>query len=197
MIEALLRAGADVNARSEAGGTALMEAASSGQVEAVRALLAAGADATLKDGNGDALWYARHPSEDADRKAAAACVKLLQGEAKKPAAKPGASTLVEVRYAPAVEGKTPVTLKATAPLTLTFHELDYESDGPRLGKVTETKQLAAGETHTFSHVQPFDMPVQGICAQPQQGERKCWLPQDDESDDGGRFIMAPGFVLKK
>ena len=25
---------------------------------------------------------------------------------------------------------------------------------------------------------------------------KYWLPKDDESDDGGRFIMAPGFVLK-
>ena len=108
-----------------------------------------------------------------------------------------AAPLVEVRHAPAVEGKTPVTLKATVPLTLTFHELDYEGDGPKLGGVTATVQLAAGETHTFSHEQPFDMPVQGICAQPQQGERKCWFPQDNEADDGGRFIMAPGFVLKK
>ncbi|MBO7410758.1 MAG: hypothetical protein J6T92_02430 [Ottowia sp.] len=33
-------------------------------------------------------------------------------------------------------------------------------------------------------------------AQPQQGERKCWFPQDNEADDGGRFIMAPGFALK-
>ena len=120
-----------------------------------------------------------------------------KGAKSKRAKTKSAATLVEVRYAPAVEGKTPVTLKATAPLTLTFHELDYESDGSRLGKVTETIQLAAGETHTFSHEQPFDIPVQGICAQPQQGKRKCWLPQDDESDDGGRFIMAPGFVLKK
>ncbi|MBO7412014.1 MAG: SUMF1/EgtB/PvdO family nonheme iron enzyme, partial [Ottowia sp.] len=85
MIEALLRAGAAVNARSDSGGTALIEAASNGQPEAVRALLAAGADAKLKDGNGDALWHARHPSEDADREHAAACVKLLQGGAKKPA----------------------------------------------------------------------------------------------------------------
>lgn len=199
MIEVLLRAGAAVNARSEAGGTALIEAASNGQPEAVRALLAAGADAKLKDGNGDALWHARHPSEDADREGVAACVKLLQDAAKKPAkaAKAKAATpLVEVRHAPAVEGKTPVTLKATVPLTLTFHELDYEGDGPKLGGVTATVQLAAGKTHTFTHVQPFDMPVQGICAQPQQGERKCWFPQDNEADDGGRFIMAPGFALK-
>lgn len=88
MIEALLRAGANVNARSDSGGTALMEAASNGQPEAVRALLAAGADAKLKDGNGDALWYARRPNEDADREGAAACVKLLQDAANKPAAKP-------------------------------------------------------------------------------------------------------------
>ena len=108
----------------------------------------------------------------------------------------GAAPLVEVRHAPAVEGKTPVTLKALVPLTLTFYDLDLSSGAPKLDEVTATKQLAAGETHTFSHEQPFDMPVQGICAQPQQGKRKCWFPQDNESDSGGRFIMAPGFVLK-
>ena len=110
-----------------------------------------------------------------------------------------AAPLVEVRHAPAVEGKTPVTLKATVPLTLTFYEIDdvYAEGGPKLGEATATIQLAAGETHTFTHEQPFDIPVQGICAQPQQGERKCWFPQDNESDKGGRFIMAPGFVLKK
>ena len=80
--------------------------------------------------------------------------------------------------------------KSAAPLVEVRH-------APKLGGVTATVQLAAGETHTFSHEQPFDIPVQGICAQPQQGERKCWFPQDNESDKGGRFIMAPGFVLKK
>ncbi|MCA8952327.1 MAG: ankyrin repeat domain-containing protein [Planctomycetes bacterium] len=46
-IERLVADGADVNCRGKYGYTPLMEAASSGQVEAVRALLARGADATL------------------------------------------------------------------------------------------------------------------------------------------------------
>lgn len=187
----LLAAGAQVNGRTKDGETALMRAAMHRRSEAVKLLLAAGADTSLKDSDGlDALWHARNQADNDE------VTRLLEGGAKKPAKKPGASTLVEVRHAPAVEGKTPVTLKATAPLTLTFHELDYEGDGPKPGGVTATVQLAAGETHTFSHEQPFDMPVQGICAQPQQGERKCWFPQDNEADDGGRFIMAPGFALK-
>ncbi|MBQ6656215.1 MAG: SUMF1/EgtB/PvdO family nonheme iron enzyme [Ottowia sp.] len=89
MIEVLLRAGAAVNAQGKNSQTPLMVAASSGQVEAVRALLAAGADAKLKDGNDwDALQHARSPDEDADREGTAACVKLLQDAANKPAAKP-------------------------------------------------------------------------------------------------------------
>ena len=118
--------------------------------------------------------------------------KAAEGQA---AAAPGA-TLVEVRHAPAEGGKTPVVLKAVVPLTLTFHELDYANDGPKVGQVTASHQLAAGETRIFSHEQPFDVPVQAVCAQPQQGARMCWFPQDNEEDDGGRFIMAPGFVLK-
>ena len=103
MIAALLRAGAAVDALGKIGQTPLMAAASSGKVETVRALLAAGADTNLKDGNGwNALQHARFPDEDADREGAAACVKLLQGEAKKPAAS-------ATRYVGSI-GPYPVTL---------------------------------------------------------------------------------------
>ena len=104
--------------------------------------------------------------------------------------------LVEVRHAPPVEGKTLVTLKAKVLLTLTFRALDWSDAGFRPGKVTATHRLKTGETRTFIHYQPLDAPVQAVCAQPKSGPERCWMPLDDESDDGGRFIMAPGFVLK-
>ena len=104
--------------------------------------------------------------------------------------------LVEVRHAPPVEGKTPVTLKAKVPLTLTFRALNWGDAGFKPGKVTATHRLKTGETCTFIHDQPMDAPVQAVCAQPKSGPERCWMPLDDESDDGGRFIMAPGFVLK-
>ena len=68
----------NVNNNCATGSTALMEAACEGQADAVRALLAAGADPALRDTNGDALWYARHPSEGDNRKGAAACAHLLE-----------------------------------------------------------------------------------------------------------------------
>ena len=88
--EALLRAGAALNAQDKNGITPLMYAASFGRDWAVRALLSAGADATLRDAHGkDALAHARDPYEEARREGAAACVKLLQSAAQKPAqAKP-------------------------------------------------------------------------------------------------------------
>ena len=44
VVQALIAAGADVNARDYGGGTALMDAAGEGHVEIVRDLIAAGAD---------------------------------------------------------------------------------------------------------------------------------------------------------
>ena len=78
MIRIFLKAGAKVDARSKTGSTALMEATCEGQAEAVRTLLVAGADPALRDANGDALWYARHPSEGDNREGAAACARLLE-----------------------------------------------------------------------------------------------------------------------
>ncbi|MBQ4492033.1 MAG: ankyrin repeat domain-containing protein [Deltaproteobacteria bacterium] len=83
MIKMLLKAGAKVDARSQKGSTALMVAACYGQVVAVGALLAAGADPALRDTNGDALWYARHPSEGDNREGAVACARLLEEAAAK------------------------------------------------------------------------------------------------------------------
>ena len=108
---------------------------------------------------------------------------------------PSVPVLVEVRHAPPVEGRTPVTLEAKVPLTLTFRTLEESDEGFRPGKVTAIHRLDTGETYTFIHYQPLDIPVQAVCAQPKLGPERCWRPQDDESDDGGRFIMAPGFVL--
>ena len=200
-LDVLLKAGASPNTKVADGETALMRAARFGKPGNVAALLKAGADASAKDKEGhDALWHARHPEVTADVSEAdkAETIRLLQGGgagAKEGKAQPE-PVLVEVRHAPAEGGKTPVVLKAVVPLTLTFHELDYANDGPKVGQVTASHQLAAGETRIFSHEQPFDVPVQAVCAQPQQGARMCWFPQDNEADDGGRFIMAPGFALK-
>ena len=83
MIAALLKAGAEVNARSKIGSTALMEAAYEGQAEAVQMLLAAGANPAIRDTNGDALWYARHPNESGNREGASLCARLLEEAAAK------------------------------------------------------------------------------------------------------------------
>ena len=85
-VKVLLSAGAELNVRDQDGLTALSGAAKWGQVEAARVLLEAGADAKIKDNEGhDALWHARHPSEDAHvtKKKQAAILRLLQGGANK------------------------------------------------------------------------------------------------------------------
>ena len=70
------------------GVTALMAAAGAGHAAVVEALLVAGADPKRKDIDGhDALWFAQNAGENVTKEAKAACVKLLQGSAKKPAAK--------------------------------------------------------------------------------------------------------------
>ena len=51
-VQALARAGADLNARSPSGQTALMQAAARGDTRMVRALLALGADRQLRDAQG-------------------------------------------------------------------------------------------------------------------------------------------------
>ncbi|MBQ9579035.1 MAG: ankyrin repeat domain-containing protein [Ottowia sp.] len=72
----------------DVGVTALMAAAGAGHAAVVEALLAAGADPKRKDIDGhDALWFAQNAGENVTKEAKAACVKLLQGGAKKPAAK--------------------------------------------------------------------------------------------------------------
>lgn len=71
----------------DVGVTALMAAAGAGHAAVVEALLAAGADPGRKDIDGhDALWFAQNAGENVSKEAKAACVKLLQGGAKKPAA---------------------------------------------------------------------------------------------------------------
>ncbi|MEI6544009.1 MAG: ankyrin repeat domain-containing protein [Methylococcales bacterium] len=59
-VQALLTAGADVNAKNEVGGTALMDASRNGHKEIVKALIAKGADVNAKDNEGrnTALFYA-------------------------------------------------------------------------------------------------------------------------------------------
>ena len=52
-IEALLAAGADVNAKNKRGNTALHWAAGNGHVPAIEALLAAGAEPDVKNRNGN------------------------------------------------------------------------------------------------------------------------------------------------
>lgn len=71
----------------DVGVTALMAAAGAGHAAVVEALLAAGADPKRKDIDGhDALWFAQNAGESVSKEAKAACVKLLQGGAKTPAA---------------------------------------------------------------------------------------------------------------
>ena len=90
LVQTLLAAGADVNAQGNNGMSALMLAAQNGKPLVSSALLSAGANPKLKDKEGhDALWHARDPGmtehvPEADR---AETVRLLQGGAKKPAAK--------------------------------------------------------------------------------------------------------------
>ena len=210
LVRALLVAGAQVNVQNDHGRSALMVAAQYGSPDVVAALLEAGADPSLKDDGEneaetprDALWYAKESARQGwrkervkDAKARRAeddkVIKLLQGgsaDAKEP-------VLVEVRHAE-VKGKTRVTLKAKVPLTLLFREL--EKDGIRKPSqvIKSSVRLAAGETHSFIHEQPFDLPTQAaVCAKPKSGAEMCWLHRDNEADEGGRFIMEPGFVLK-
>ncbi len=61
MIDALLKAGAEVNFRNPNGETPLMAAARSGKVDAAKALLAAGADINAKEnwgGQSAIMWAA-------------------------------------------------------------------------------------------------------------------------------------------
>jgi ankyrin repeat protein len=51
-VRALIRSGADVNARGPNGTTPLLEAAGAADEESVRALLEAGADPHVRDGSG-------------------------------------------------------------------------------------------------------------------------------------------------
>ena len=196
-----MAAGAEVNVQNDHGVSALMVAASYGKADIVAALLEAGADPSLED-NGenegerplDALWHARHPDMTAGVSEAdqAETVRLLQGggtDAKEP-------VLVEVRHAE-VKGKTRVTLKAKVPLTLLFRELEEDGSRKPSKVIKSSVRLAAGETHSFIHEQPFDLPTQAaVCAKPESGPEMCWLHRDNEADEGGRFIMEPGFVLK-
>ena len=58
-VQALLEAGADVNAKTDDGSTALMMAAFGGQTETAQVLLDAGADVNAKNNDGQtALWWA-------------------------------------------------------------------------------------------------------------------------------------------
>jgi hypothetical protein len=67
-IEALLAGGADINATTPGGTTALMMAASYGQNDSVRLLLARGANTSLRDHNGEtALDLAYSGTSDIDR----------------------------------------------------------------------------------------------------------------------------------
>ena len=51
-VQALLAKGADVNAKTRGGGTALFAASQNGHLDVVQALLANGADVNIKDSNG-------------------------------------------------------------------------------------------------------------------------------------------------
>jgi ankyrin repeat protein len=55
-LQALIDAGADLNAQDENGQTSLMNAATYEDLEGVRALLLAGADVNLKNKEGDTAW---------------------------------------------------------------------------------------------------------------------------------------------
>ena len=87
LLEALREQGASVDAAdADVGVTALMAAARAGHAAVVEALLAAGASTERKDIDGhDALWYAQNAGEEVSSEAREACVKLLQGDAKKQA----------------------------------------------------------------------------------------------------------------
>ena len=94
--EALLSAGAGAALKNDA----LRQAASHQNLQAVRELLAASADASAKDAEGhDALWHAKNPNQNFDpelpnpKETRAAIVRLLEqgGGAKKPAAQGAAA----------------------------------------------------------------------------------------------------------
>ena len=55
-VSALVRLGADLDARDSRGETALMEAAAMGETECARVLLAGGADRTLRATGGDYVF---------------------------------------------------------------------------------------------------------------------------------------------
>lgn len=64
LLELLLKAGVDLNARNQLGQTALHQAARQRQIPLVKALLAAGADPTVRDTNGcNASYYVRGVKE--------------------------------------------------------------------------------------------------------------------------------------
>ena len=93
LVRALLDKGAAIDAQDDHGTSALMEAARFGKADIVAALLAAGANPKLKNADGhDALWHAKNADKGVSMEAKDACVKLLQGGAKKPAKKQGATS---------------------------------------------------------------------------------------------------------
>ena len=53
VVERLIQAGGEVNEKNEIGWTPLHQASGSGHVEVITALLAAGADKTIKDKDGE------------------------------------------------------------------------------------------------------------------------------------------------
>jgi len=60
-VKFLVEAGAEVNAKSSSGWTALMKASDQGPLEAVKVLVEAGAEVNTKKANGrTALWFAEH-----------------------------------------------------------------------------------------------------------------------------------------
>jgi len=78
MVQLLVQAGIDINEQDQGGWTALMLAASDGDVDAARALIEAGADVNLRNKNGDtALKVATSPDQNQPRAARSAKVAAI------------------------------------------------------------------------------------------------------------------------